>query len=121
MAYFVVAVYCSYLCWDDYFMAVAFLSAERSKDPNKQVSTNCWLLIIIIGHQPRAPKKTKRKRCFIASAITAKLPLTADAAPAETPWVKRIHVVAFSCFTCELLLPVASTDAAAAVHTVRGR
>lgn len=26
-----------YLCWDDYFMAVAFLSAERSKDPNKQV------------------------------------------------------------------------------------
>jgi len=26
-----------YLEWDDYFMAVAFLSAERSKDPNKQV------------------------------------------------------------------------------------
>ena len=27
----------SYLPWDDYFMAVAFLSAQRSKDPNKQV------------------------------------------------------------------------------------
>ena len=27
----------SYLSWDDYFMAVAFLSAQRSKDPNKQV------------------------------------------------------------------------------------
>ena len=27
-----------YLSWDDYFMSVAFLSAERSKDPNKQVS-----------------------------------------------------------------------------------
>eukprot|EP00775_Hariotina_reticulata_P011791 gene11791-11936_t len=27
----------TYLSWDDYFMAVAFLSAERSKDPNKQV------------------------------------------------------------------------------------
>ena len=26
-----------YLHWDDYFMAVAFLSAERSKDPSKQV------------------------------------------------------------------------------------
>ncbi|KAI7837932.1 hypothetical protein COHA_008238 [Chlorella ohadii] len=26
-----------YLSWDDYFMAVAFLSAQRSKDPNKQV------------------------------------------------------------------------------------
>ena len=26
-----------YLDWDDYFMAVAFLSAHRSKDPNTQV------------------------------------------------------------------------------------
>eukprot|EP00230_Micromonas_polaris_P007348 CAMPEP_0117628086 /NCGR_PEP_ID=MMETSP0802-20121206/2278_1 /TAXON_ID=38833 /ORGANISM="Micromonas sp., Strain CCMP2099" /LENGTH=344 /DNA_ID=CAMNT_0005432273 /DNA_START=134 /DNA_END=1165 /DNA_ORIENTATION=+ len=26
-----------YLSWDDYFMSVAFLSAQRSKDPNKQV------------------------------------------------------------------------------------
>ncbi|MEN8188281.1 MAG: dCMP deaminase family protein [Thermodesulfobacteriota bacterium] len=26
-----------YLCWDDYFMAVALLSAQRSKDPNTQV------------------------------------------------------------------------------------
>lgn len=26
-----------YLSWDDYFMAIAFLSAQRSKDPNKQV------------------------------------------------------------------------------------
>ncbi|KAK9837103.1 hypothetical protein WJX81_003061 [Elliptochloris bilobata] len=26
-----------YLSWEDYFMAVAFLSAQRSKDPNKQV------------------------------------------------------------------------------------
>lgn len=29
-----------YLSWDDYFMALAFLSAERSKDPNKQVSAD---------------------------------------------------------------------------------
>lgn len=26
-----------YLCWDDYFMSVALLSGERSKDPNTQV------------------------------------------------------------------------------------
>lgn len=30
-----------YLSWDDYFMAIAFLSAERSKDPNRQVG--CYL------------------------------------------------------------------------------
>ena len=29
---------CRFLSWDDYFMAVAFLSAQRSKDPNKQVT-----------------------------------------------------------------------------------
>lgn len=29
------------LSWDDYFMAVAWLSAERSKDPNKQASVYC--------------------------------------------------------------------------------
>lgn len=27
----------NYLTWDEYFMAVAFLSAQRSKDPNSQV------------------------------------------------------------------------------------
>lgn len=30
-----------YLSWEDYFMAVAFLSAQRSKDPNKQVRRPC--------------------------------------------------------------------------------
>jgi hypothetical protein len=28
---------CRYLEWDQYFMALAFLSAQRSKDPSKQV------------------------------------------------------------------------------------
>lgn len=28
-----------YISWDDYFMAVAFLSAQRSKDPTTQVGT----------------------------------------------------------------------------------
>jgi deoxycytidylate deaminase len=29
-----------YLSWPDYFMAVAFLSAMRSKDPSSQVKKN---------------------------------------------------------------------------------
>ena len=32
-----------YLSWDDYFMSVAFLSAQRSKDPNKQVTVYLWV------------------------------------------------------------------------------
>lgn len=31
-----------YLQWEEYFMAVAFLSAQRSKDPNSQVRTRAW-------------------------------------------------------------------------------
>ena len=34
-----------YLSWEEYFMAVAYLSARRSKDPNKQVpspATSLW-------------------------------------------------------------------------------
>ena len=30
-----------FLSWEEYFMAVAFLSAKRSKDPNKQASKTC--------------------------------------------------------------------------------
>ncbi|KAH7859162.1 hypothetical protein Vadar_032346 [Vaccinium darrowii] len=33
-----------YLSWDDYFMAIEFLSAERSKDPNRQavgITSSC--------------------------------------------------------------------------------
>lgn len=35
---FVWSLIVRYLSWDDYFMAIAFLSAERSKDPNRQVT-----------------------------------------------------------------------------------
>lgn len=33
----------SYLNWDDYFMSVAFLSSQRSKDPHKQVGHTALL------------------------------------------------------------------------------
>lgn len=34
------------MSWDDYFMAIAFLSARRSKDPNRQVQDLSKLLPI---------------------------------------------------------------------------
>ncbi|EDQ87780.1 uncharacterized protein MONBRDRAFT_33129 [Monosiga brevicollis MX1] len=42
-----------YLPWDDYFMAVAFLSAKRSKDPNTQIGScivNAANKIVGIGY-----------------------------------------------------------------------
>eukprot|EP00957_Ditylum_brightwellii_P168451 12822554-Ditylum_brightwellii.AAC.1 len=44
---------CNYLSWDDYFMAISFLSAQRSKDPNTQVGAcivNSQRAIIGIGY-----------------------------------------------------------------------
>ncbi|XP_071847165.1 deoxycytidylate deaminase-like isoform X2 [Apostichopus japonicus] len=43
----------NYIDWDEYFMAVAFLSAQRSKDPNSQVGaciTNSENKIVGIGY-----------------------------------------------------------------------
>ena len=43
----------TYLSWDDYFMSIAFLSAQRSKDPNKQVGAcivNADRLILGVGY-----------------------------------------------------------------------
>ena len=43
----------SYLSWDDYFICVAFLSAQRSKDPNTQVGAcivNTSKRIVGIGY-----------------------------------------------------------------------
>ncbi|BBO84422.1 cytidine deaminase [Desulfosarcina ovata subsp. sediminis] len=42
-----------YLSWDDYFMAVALLSAQRSKDPNTQVGAcivNAQKHIVGVGY-----------------------------------------------------------------------
>jgi len=36
-----------YLTWEEYFMAVAFITAQRSKDPATQVGY--WKFIIIFG------------------------------------------------------------------------
>lgn len=42
--------YCRYLSWDDYFMAIAFLSAERSKDPNRQVISFVYESVTVCSH-----------------------------------------------------------------------
>ena len=34
----------NYLEWDEYFMAVSFLSAQRSKDPATQVRLKTYLI-----------------------------------------------------------------------------
>ncbi len=41
-----------YLEWHEYFMSVAFLSAQRSKDP-KYVDDECWLesAVFLTFHQ----------------------------------------------------------------------
>ena len=90
-----------YLSWDDYFMGIAFLSAQRSKDPNKQVGA-CIVgadeVIVGIGYNgfPRGcddsslpwakkspsgdPLETK-VRPGRAGAFRATSPRTAAAAP----------------------------------------
>ena len=55
-----------YLSWDDYFMAVAFLSAGRSKDPNKQVYMRS-----VIHNYP--------KLCTCLAGFKAQSPATAPA------------------------------------------
>jgi hypothetical protein len=69
-----------YLSWDDYFMAVAFLSAQRSKDPNKQVqrrTRDCTA-----GMQGGAPALLAPCRCV------AILPLCLDRRLAPALWMQ---------------------------------
>ena len=43
----------NYISWDEYFMSVAMLSAQRSKDPNRQVGAcvvNCKNKIVGVGY-----------------------------------------------------------------------
>lgn len=49
-----------YLQWEEYFMAVAFLSAQRSKDPNSQVLK--WLVLCHVGQTSRGRVWLRGKR-----------------------------------------------------------
>ena len=70
---------CSVLSWDDYFMSLAFLTAQRSKDPNKQVrlSAQRWRSPVTAQPPPSHPAcrwaraSWTRTKSFWASATTA--------------------------------------------------
>ena len=57
-----------YLQWEEYFMAVAFLSAQRSKDPNSQVRTQYdvydWCCLILRNQLPLPHPQTGMMQCF---------------------------------------------------------
>ncbi|KAL4192435.1 hypothetical protein AMTRI_Chr06g194230 [Amborella trichopoda] len=108
-----------YLSWDDYFMAIAFLSAKRSKDPNRQpcVQVGACLvsqsgIILGIGYNgfPRG--------CSDDKLPWAKKSLTGDPLQTKYPYVchaevnailntnhasaagQRLYVTMFPCNEC---------------------
>lgn len=108
-----------YLSWDDYFMAVAFLSAQRSKDPNRQVGAcvvNSDHVILGIGYNgfPRGihdddlpwakasadgdPLKTKYPYVCHAE-VNAILNRNSASVPGQ-----RIYVTMFPCNECAKLI-----------------
>ncbi|XP_062030059.1 uncharacterized protein LOC133745916 [Rosa rugosa] len=108
-----------YLTWDDYFMAIAFLSAERSKDPNRQVGA-CLVsqsgIILGIGYNgfPRG--------CSDDKLPWAKISRTGDPLETKYPYVchaevnailntnhasaagQRLYVTMFPCNECAKII-----------------
>lgn len=108
-----------YLSWDDYFMAIAFLSAQRSKDPNRQVGA-CLVsqsgVILGIGYNgfPRG--------CSDDSLPWAKKSITGDPLLTKYPYVchaevnailntnhasatgQRLYVTMFPCNECAKII-----------------
>ncbi|GIM14044.1 hypothetical protein Vretimale_17068 [Volvox reticuliferus] len=117
------AAHCRSLSWDDYFMALAFLSAERSKDPNKQVGAvivNCDNVILGIGYNgfPRGCcdsdlpwAKEARSPDGRLNALATKYPYVVHAEAnallnknAASVAGARIYVTMFPCNECAKLL-----------------
>lgn len=64
---------CSYLSWDDYFMAVAFLSAQRSKDPNKQAGSS-GVLVWLAAAVGRCCCQGRNRPSVVPTACAAQQP-----------------------------------------------
>ncbi|KAJ4843522.1 hypothetical protein Tsubulata_016322 [Turnera subulata] len=108
-----------YLSWDDYFMAVAFLSAERSKDPNRQVGA-CLVsqngVILGIGYNgfPRGCSDDKlpwAKKSKIGDPLETKYPYVCHAevnAILNTNHAsaagQRLYVTMFPCNECAKII-----------------
>ncbi|KAM3319258.1 deoxycytidylate deaminase isoform X2 [Capsicum chacoense] len=108
-----------YLSWDDYFMAIAFLSAQRSKDPNRQVgaclvSQNYVILGIGYNGFPRGCSDDKlpwAKKSKNGNPLETKYPyvchaevnaiLNTNHASAEG---QRLYVTMFPCNECAKII-----------------
>lgn len=108
-----------YLSWDDYFMAIAFLSAERSKDPNRQVGA-CLVsqngIILGIGYNgfPRGCSDDKlpwAKKSKTGDPLETKYPYVCHAevnAVLNTNHAsaagQRLYVTMFPCNECAKII-----------------
>ncbi|EXB98027.1 Deoxycytidylate deaminase [Morus notabilis] len=108
-----------YLSWDDYFMAIAFLSAERSKDPNRQVGA-CLVsengIILGIGYNgfPRGCSDDKlpwAKKSRSGDPLETKYPYVCHAevnAVLNTNHAsaagQRLYVTMFPCNECAKII-----------------
>lgn len=108
-----------YLSWDDYFMAIAFLSAERSKDPNRQVGA-CLVsqdgIILGIGYNgfPRGCSDDKlpwAKKSRTGDPLETKYPYVCHAevnAILNTNHAsaagQRLYVTMFPCNECAKII-----------------
>ncbi|XP_010249019.1 PREDICTED: deoxycytidylate deaminase isoform X2 [Nelumbo nucifera] len=108
-----------YLSWDDYFMAIAFLSAQRSKDPNRQVGA-CLVsehgIILGIGYNgfPRGCSDDKlpwAKKSETGDPLETKYPYVCHAevnAILNTNHAsaagQRLYVTMFPCNECAKII-----------------
>ncbi|PKA55243.1 dCMP deaminase [Apostasia shenzhenica] len=108
-----------YLSWDDYFMAIAFLSAKRSKDPNRQVGA-CLVsqngIILGIGYNgfPRGCSDDKlpwAKKSISGDPLETKYPYVVHAevnAILNTNHAsaagQRLYVTMFPCNECAKII-----------------
>ncbi|XP_078433908.1 cytidine/deoxycytidylate deaminase family protein isoform X2 [Wolffia australiana] len=108
-----------YLSWDDYFMALAFLSAKRSKDPNRQVGA-CLVsqhgIILGIGYNgfPRGCSDDKlswAKKSSAGNPLETKYPYVCHAevnAILNTNHAsaagQRLYVTMFPCNECAKII-----------------
>ncbi|XP_044493405.1 deoxycytidylate deaminase [Mangifera indica] len=108
-----------YLTWDDYFMSIAFLSAERSKDPHRQVGA-CLVsqdgVILGIGYNgfPRGCSDDKlpwAKKSKTGNPLETKYPYVCHAevnAILNTNHAsavgQRLYVTMFPCNECAKII-----------------
>ena len=81
-----------YLSWDEYFMGVALLSAQRSKDPNTQVGAcivNPKNKIVGVGYTAKMAGKTLTLQIGFCHPVKFDIP---DGLTVETPTNQRIDI-----------------------------